>query len=154
MLFCFHQQVCLDSHDIHRGVVHVIIRQSDDICRGVGLVTVRYGVDTHRGVGLVFISHRADVRRWVGLIFISTSVDIRRGVGLVPFIALISYSLDDYDITGMFRSVIFRRNATHCISPYAIVVCECVCMCVCVCVCVSICMPRLWTPGKRFEIDT
>ena len=31
-----------------------------------------------------------------------------------------------------------------CISPYAIVVC----------VCVSVCMPRLWTPGKRFEIET
>ena len=25
---------------------------------------------------------------------------------------------------------IFRRNATHCISPYAIVVCVCVCVCV------------------------
>ena len=22
------------------------------------------------------------------------------------------------------------------------------------CVCVSVCMPRLWTPGKRFEIET
>ena len=37
---------------------------------------------------------------------------------------------------------IFRRNATHCISPYAIVVCVCVCLCVCVlvCVCVSMCL--------------
>ena len=43
---------------------------------------------------------------------------------------------------------IFRRHATHCISPYAIVVCVCVCMCMCVCV------PRLWTSGKRFEIET
>ena len=23
-----------------------------------------------------------------------------------------------------------------------------------VCVCVSVCMPRLWTPGKLFEIET
>ena len=40
---------------------------------------------------------------------------------------------------------VFRRNATHCISPYANVVC--------VCVCLYVCMPRLWTPGKRFEIE-
>ena len=39
--------------------------------------------------------------------------------------------------------MVFSRNATHCISPYAIVVCVCVCLC----------MPRVWTPGKRFEID-
>ena len=26
--------------------------------------------------------------------------------------------------------VIFRRNVTHCISPYAIIVCLCVCVCV------------------------
>ena len=37
---------------------------------------------------------------------------------------------------------IFRRNATHCISPYAIVMCVCVCVsvCVCLCVCVSVCV--------------
>ena len=29
---------------------------------------------------------------------------------------------------------VFRRNATHCISPYAIVMCVCVCVSVCVCV--------------------
>ena len=46
----------------------------------------------------------------------------------------------------------FRRNATHCISPYAIIVCMCVCVCVSVFLCV--CMPRLWTSGKRFEIET
>ena len=40
--------------------------------------------------------------------------------------------------------MIFMRNATHCISPIAIVVCVCVC----------VCMPRLWTPVKRFEIET
>ena len=56
-------------------------------------------------------------------------------------------------------SYVFRRNATHCISPYAIVMCVCVCVCLCVsvcvclCVCVSVCMPRLWTPGKRFEVE-
>ena len=48
--------------------------------------------------------------------------------------------------------VIFRRNETHCISPYAIVVC--VCVCVSVCVCLSVYMPRLWTSEKRFEIET
>ena len=31
--------------------------------------------------------------------------------------------------------IIIRRNATHCISPNAIVVCVCVSVCVCVCVC-------------------
>ena len=42
--------------------------------------------------------------------------------------------------TNIWYLCFFRRNATHCISPYAIVVC--------------VCMPRLWTPGKRFEIET
>ena len=47
--------------------------------------------------------------------------------------------------------VIFRRNATHCISPYAIVklpkIVNLQFTCVCVCVYVSVCvfMPRLWT---------
>ena len=54
--------------------------------------------------------------------------------------------------------MIFRWNATHCILPYAIVVCVCVCVCVCVgaCVrvCVRVCVPRLWTSRKRFEIET
>ena len=26
--------------------------------------------------------------------------------------------------------------------------------CVCVCVCVCVCMPRLWSSGKRLEIET
>ena len=43
-----------------------------------------------------------------------------------------------------------KRNATPCISPYAIVMCVCVCLCVCV----FRCMPRLWTSGKRFETET
>ena len=37
-------------------------------------------------------------------------------------------------------NVIFRRNATHCTSPYAIVVCLCVCISVCMCVCVCVCV--------------
>ena len=45
---------------------------------------------------------------------------------------------------------VFMRNATHCIMPYAVVMCLCVCVSVCLCVC----MPRLWTSGKRFEIET
>ena len=28
--------------------------------------------------------------------------------------------------------MIFKRNATHCISPYAIIMCVCVCLCACV----------------------
>ena len=34
--------------------------------------------------------------------------------------------------------------------------CVCMCMCVDVCFCLSVgvCMPRLWTSGKRFEIET
>ena len=51
---------------------------------------------------------------------------------------------------GVFT--IFRRNTTHCISPYAIVVCVWVSVRVCVCACV--CMPRLWTSGKHFDIET
>ena len=41
----------------------------------------------------------------------------------------------------MFQCVvlIFKRNATHCISPYAIDVCLCVSVCVCVCVSVCAC---------------
>ena len=35
--------------------------------------------------------------------------------------------------------IVCRRNATHCISPYAIVVCVCVCVSVCLCVCVCVC---------------
>ena len=35
----------------------------------------------------------------------------------------------------------FRRNATLCISPYAIVMCVCVCVCVCVCLC-RVCGPQ------------
>ena len=32
---------------------------------------------------------------------------------------------------------------------------SCVCVCICLsCVCVFVCMPRLWTSGKRFEIVT
>ena len=30
--------------------------------------------------------------------------------------------------------IVFRRNATNCISPYAIVICVCVCVRVCMCV--------------------
>ena len=37
---------------------------------------------------------------------------------------------------------VFRRNPTHCILPIAIDVCVCVCM------------PRLWTPEKRLEVET
>ena len=36
------------------------------------------------------------------------------------------------------RCYIFRRNVTHCISPYAIVMCVYVCVCVCVCQCVCV----------------
>ena len=37
--------------------------------------------------------------------------------------------------------MVFRRNVTHCISPYAIVMCVSVYVCVCVCVC-RICEPQ------------
>ena len=42
--------------------------------------------------------------------------------------------------------IVFRRNATYCISHYAIIMCMCVCLCVCLCVymcmcvCVSVCV--------------
>ena len=40
-------------------------------------------------------------------------------------------------------AAIFRRNATHCNSSYAIVVCVCVCVCLSVCVCVCrVCGPQ------------
>ena len=41
------------------------------------------------------------------------------------------------------RMVIFRRNATHCISPYAIVICVCVCVCLSVCMSVCVCVCSL-----------
>ena len=31
----------------------------------------------------------------------------------------------------IIRIIYFRHNATHCISPYAIIVCLSVCVCVC-----------------------
>ena len=37
-----------------------------------------------------------------------------------------------YESSKFFFKV-FRQNATHCISLYAIVVCVCVCVCVCMC---------------------
>ena len=46
---------------------------------------------------------------------------------------------------SILQQMIFRRNAMHCISSYAIVMCVCVYLCVCLCVC----MPRLWIPEKR-----
>ena len=52
---------------------------------------------------------------------------------------------------GLKISLIFGRNATHCISSYAIVMCVCVCVSLCLSFCV---LARLWTPEKRFEIET
>ena len=46
----------------------------------------------------------------------------------------------NYYITIAHGESIIRRNATHCISPYAIVVCVCVSVCVCFCACVSVCV--------------
>ena len=46
---------------------------------------------------------------------------------------------------GEMQRIAFRLLLSTC-------VCVCVSVCVCVCVCVS--MPRLWMPGKRFEIET
>ena len=50
----------------------------------------------------------------------------------------------NYPLTVVFLGEMQRIAFRH------IVVCVCLCVCVCVCVCV--CMPRLWTPGNRFEI--
>ena len=36
-------------------------------------------------------------------------------------------------IIHSIHSLIFRRNAMHCIAPYAIIMCVCVCLSVCVC---------------------
>ena len=38
---------------------------------------------------------------------------------------------------------VFRRNATHCISPYAIG------MCVCVCVCLSVCVYATFVDDRK-----
>ena len=48
---------------------------------------------------------------------------------------------------------IFRRNATHCISPYAIIVCVCVCLCVCVCVCVCLCVYTAFVDLRKTAWD-
>ena len=47
---------------------------------------------------------------------------------------------------------VFRRNATHCITPDAIIVCVRVRACL-PCVHACVCMSLLWTSGKRFEIE-
>ena len=57
---------------------------------------------------------------------------------------------ETFKSTQITAETVIRRNATHCISPYAIVMCVCVCVCVSLCVC----MLRLWTSEKRFEIET
>ena len=50
-------------------------------------------------------------------------------------------SLVDWtDDEAIFVLDIFMRNATHCISPHAIVVRLCVSVCVCACVCVCVCV--------------
>ena len=70
--------------------------------------------------------------------------------------SVICKSFSDGRVPERFKPAVvhsnFRRNATHCISPIAIVVCVCVCVDVYLSVCV--CMPRLWTLGIRFEIET
>ena len=43
----------------------------------------------------------------------------------------------------------FRRNTTHCILPYAIVMCVCMCVCVCVCVTVCVCLCRVCGPQEN-----
>ena len=48
---------------------------------------------------------------------------------------------------GEMQRIAFRLMPSSCVRV-------CVCVSVCVCVCVLLCMPRLWTPGKRFEIET
>ena len=57
---------------------------------------------------------------------------------VAPFLC---FKLQVYTSTRTFYRV-FRRYATHCISPYAIIMCVCVCVCVSVClsVCVSVCL--------------
>ena len=58
---------------------------------------------------------------------------------------------------SFFVSIIIKRNATHCISPYAIVVCVCMCMCLCVCLCVYVCVcayAAFVDLGKQFNIET
>ena len=49
-------------------------------------------------------------------------------------------------VCSWYKIGIFRRNATHCISSYAIIVC--------VCLCFSVCMLRLRSSRKRFETQT
>ena len=56
------------------------------------------------------------------------------GTGAVMFQDLLSFCF-----STVLSFSVFRRNATHCISPYAIVVCVCVCVCVCLYVCVCVC---------------
>ena len=44
-------------------------------------------------------------------------------------------------LNSVWRDTIFRRNETHCSSPYAIVVCVCGSVCLSVCVC-RVCGPQ------------
>ena len=55
------------------------------------------------------------------------------------------------------QRIAFRHMLSSCVCLcLCICVCVCVCvwLCVCMCVCARVCMPPLWTPGKRFEIET
>ena len=51
----------------------------------------------------------------------------------------INYIFGCVSIREIGDHFIFRQNARHCISPYAIVVCVCVCLFVCLSVCVCVC---------------
>ena len=67
------------------------------------------------------------------------------------FIHSILTFLDDYFID--YQYFVFRRNGTHCISPYAIVVCVCVCLCVCVCVCLCVCVYAAFVDARKTVSD-
>ena len=56
---------------------------------------------------------------------------------------------------GELQHIAFRLMLSSCVYM-SVCVCLCVCMCLCVSVsvCVCVCIPRLWTSGERFEIET
>ena len=75
-------------------------------------------------------------------------------VGLKAYIRHQPTSASRRRIFGQMQRIAFRLCHRHVCVYVCVCVCVCVRVCVFVCVCVCVGMPRLWTSGKRFEIET
>ena len=104
--------------------------------------------DTNHRTQWTMPLHELHFQRWKTLLKLEDS----KGWNIVTtkyrmFVLAFCATIDS--VIYLMEKLIFRRNATHCISPYAIVKCVCVCVRVCVCVCVCMCVCRAWGPQEN-----